>query len=608
MTSKSLNATFALAAATVISSLALAPAAYSAPASTAGRATTANAPASAGRAPDLVLIHGVVLTMNAQGMIAEAVAVSGDQITDVGTTARIKALAGPSTRVIDLEGKTLLPGFVDPRVLGPFGFWETFAGISLTAGGGVPAGTQEEIQVPIATWMEAHKPAPGAWVVAAGFNPRMALSRKLKRDFADRIAPDNPLLILSLDHHVALLNAKGIAAVGLKDLKFPEESGEVERDASGEPTGFLREAPVFLVMNAIWERLPDQARRDATAAFNAAAGRFGLTTAGIPLAGPADAAAAEALLKQGDLSVRTVLQPFALNRGASQALEAYGRDGKSPDPDRILIGPAIQVIDGTPMGGGAALFQPYKDARWTSGTLNVAPDEVDALVASWHAGQAGVAFEASGSLASHVVLDATERAVGDGAPGAWTPGRPVLRVDGFDLVSAHDRSRLPILARAGAVVAVQPSLLPFRIFMANAIGDERMQDALPYKSLVDAGVSVALSSDWPMTSQTFQPTQLVEWAVTRTGFRKEEALRASTAGAARALGLDARIGSIEPGKKADFVVLDRDPLDPSIKPEDLSEIPVRMTFLGGSIVYEDRTTASAAAPRRPANSASAGGR
>jgi predicted amidohydrolase YtcJ len=155
------------------------------------------------------------------------------------------------------------------------------------------------------------------------------------------------------------------------------------------------------------------------------------------------------------------------------------------------------------------------------------------------------------------------------------------------------------------VVTLQPTLFPYRIFMANALGDAQMQQAMPYKALVDAGVPVALGSDWPMSSQTFQPTQIMEWAITRTGWRAEEglsreqALKGCTTDAARALGMESRVGSIEAGKKADLVVLDRDPLDPAVPTDALSDIAVRMTIRGGEVVYENRGT-DATARRRPA--------
>jgi hypothetical protein len=213
------------------------------------------------------------------------------------------------------------------------------------------------------------------------------------------------------------------------------------------------------------------------------------------------------------------------------------------------------------------------------------------------------------------MLDAAEHAVREQIPAPAT--RPLLRVDGLELVSASDKARLPLLAKAGVVVTLQPTLFPYRIFMANALGDARMQQALPYKSLVEAGIPVALSSDWPMSSQTFQPTQIMEWAITRTGWRAEEglsreqALKGCTTDAAKALGLESRLGSIEAGKKADLVVLDRDPLDPAVPTDALSDIAVRMTIRGGEVVYENRS-ADATARRRPAGgpvtAASAGGR
>ena len=558
---------------------------------------------SSSSAVNLILVNGTVVTMNAQGMVAQAVAVSGDRIVEVGQNARIRSLAGPSTQVIDLEGRTLVPGFIDARVLGPFGFWELLLGVSLVDDKGTPAGSPEDVERLIKAGVAARKPQPGAWVVAAGFNPRMPQVRKLRRELTDRACPDNPLLVLSLDHHVALLNGKAIERVGLKGLQFPDGSGDVDRDASGEPTGLVREAPVFLVMNKVWESLPDTVRRAATAQFVNAATRFGLTTAGFSLALPVDAQDAEALLKEGDLSLRAVLQPLGLNQEASRALGAYAHEKKSPDPDQILVGPEVRMLDGTSIGGGAALFQAYNDARWTSGLLTMSPEGLDAVLTAWASGQKGATVEASGSLASHLVLDAAERAVR--APGASPAGRPLLRVDGMELVSASDRARLPLLAQAGVVVTLQPTLFPYRIFMASALGDALMQQALPYKALVDAGVPVALGSDWPMSSQTFQPTQIMEWAITRTGWRAEEglsreqALKGCTADAARALGLESRVGSIEAGKKADLVVLDRDPLDPAVPTDALSDIAVRMTIRGGEVVFENRA-ADATARRRPA--------
>ena len=118
--------------------------------------------------PDLVLLNGVVLTMDKGGSTAEAVAVAGDRIVAVGTTAQIRALAGPAARIVDLQGRTLLPGFVDSRIHGPFGFWELASGATLADKSGSPLSQPDEVESALREIMTSRKPAPYEWVVAAG--------------------------------------------------------------------------------------------------------------------------------------------------------------------------------------------------------------------------------------------------------------------------------------------------------------------------------------------------------------------------------------------------------------------------------------------------------
>jgi predicted amidohydrolase YtcJ len=219
-----------------------------------------------------------------------------------------------------------------------------------------------------------------------------------------------------------------------------------------------------------------------------------------------------------------------------------------------------------------------------------------------------VVLDASGSLAVHlVVLDASEQT--KASSGGSGEAKRVLRINGLELLEGADRARLPLLAESGLVVSLQPTLFPYRIYLANALGDERMKQAMPYRSLVDAGITVAINSNWPMSAATFQPTQVLRWAVTRTGWRPEEALSmeqalcAYTAGAARALGLGDQVGSIEAGKKADLVVLDRNPLELAATPDALPAVSVRMTVASGNVVFEER---SVTAVRRQPASAAAG--
>lgn len=535
----------------------------------------------------LLLVNGRVVTMDKAGTVAEAVAVSGDRVVAVGTTAGIRALAGSGTRTIDLEGRAVLPGFIDPRIHGPFGFWEASFSAALIESDGSPMSRPESIEARLKQWIVERKPAAGDWLVAAGFNPKLSVTRGFDRTLADRIAPDNPLLMLSLDHRVALVNGRAIEAGALKGL-------DARLDSQGAPTGLVRESAVLLLMNRVWGLQSENVRRDATQRFQETAARFGITTVGSPMMVPEDLKTAETLISEGRMPVRLVASALGANEIAHAAFTEYRDARKSPDPDRLAIGPALYELDGTLISWGAARFQPYKDSSWTTGLLAMPPAAIERLVRTSAVGsdaRDGVAIEANGELAVHLLFDALEK----------DPSTRV-RADSLEAIDGFDRERLSRVAKTGLVALLQPTRFPFRLFVQASIGEEQMAHAMPYRTLVEAGVPVAISSDWPMTAQTFRPAQLIEWAVTRAGWLPEEgltvaqALRACTIDAARALGLQDRLGSIEPGKKADLVVLDRDPRDLASTPEQISEIAVRLTVAGGSIEFEDRADPKAALP------------
>src|SRR5262245_5800024 len=574
-------------------------------------ATPAAAPGSqttgAPERASLVLVNATVLTLDASDMVAQAIAIQGNRILAVGKNDDMRKVGGAAARVIDLKGKTILPGFIDSRVNGPFGYWEWSAGVRLADADGSPLGKFEDVEAAVKTWIAAHKPTVGQWLVAAGFDPRLAASRKFDRELADRAAPDHPLLMLSFDHRAALLNGKGIEALDLKTAA-KNWGADVGLDAKGDPTGLVREGPVFRVMNRVWEQVPERTRHDSMQVFLDAATRSGITTVGVPLAVPADLATAETLIKAGEMPAHMVFGAYGANEEARQALDAYARDQRSPDPDRLSIGPPLYFLDGTPFAWRAALFQPYEDAPWTAGLLSMSPENIGALFDGQGARSGGAILDASGSLAVHLLLDASERA--RHAEGEAHGAALLMRADGLNVIAPSDRARLASLASSGLVVTVQPTRLPYRVYLTRAIGDGRADQALSCRTLVDAGVPLAINSDWPMTSQTFQPTQVMEWAVTRTGWRPEEgltipqALRAYTSGAARALLLQDRVGTIEVGKRADLVVLDQNPLDLAATPDGLSDILVRMTISSGEVVFEDRKS-PAPAPARAAAARSA---
>src|SRR5262249_29368599 len=133
--------------------------------------------------------------------------------------------------------------------------------------------------------------------------------------------------------------------LSLKTLEYPEGSGQVDKDAKGEPTGVQRELPVFLAMNRVWSQVPPELRRQAMASFLDAASRFGITTVGTPLAVGADLETAEALLKDHELPIRVVAQALGPNAEARQALDSYAK--KAPSSDQVQVGPPVYQVDGS---------------------------------------------------------------------------------------------------------------------------------------------------------------------------------------------------------------------------------------------------------------------
>src|SRR5262245_33126448 len=205
---------------------------------------------------ELILYNGTILTMDKAHSTGQAVAITGDQIVGVGTDTEMRALSGKSTRMVDLQGMTVLPGFIDSRVIGPFGYWEALHGVRLTDDAGTPMSSADDIAAAVKAFMDARKADAGQWVVAAGFDPRLDGTRRFTKEWADEMVPNQPFLMLSLDHHIALANTQAIEKLSLKTLAYPEGSGQVDKDPKGEPTGVLREVPVFLAMNGVWNQVP----------------------------------------------------------------------------------------------------------------------------------------------------------------------------------------------------------------------------------------------------------------------------------------------------------------------------------------------------------------
>jgi hypothetical protein len=529
---------------------------------------------------DLVLTNGVVHTVDAKRPRAEAVAVRAGRIAAVGSAAELRPLVGPKTRVLDLAGRTVVPGFDDSHahMLG-IGFARLDVDLTGTR-------SWSEVVERVATAVRTRR--PGEWVRGRGWHegkwdaPAPGAVRGFPTHHAlSAVSPANPVVLERADGHAVLANARAMALRGITRATAPPEGGEIIRDAAGEASGVFVDNAERLV--AAPERSADEVRRALELAMDEclSKGVTSLTDAGAGtdvIALYREAAAAGRL--------RTRLYVMAAGLPTMRALER-------PDPGNGFL--AVRAVklyaDGALGSRGAALLEPYADDPGHSGLLVTPPEEILEAVrfALAHGFQVGT--HAIGDRANRIVLDAYEKAMTE-HPGAREPR---LRIEHAQILDAAD---IPRFARLGVLAAMQGIHCPSdRPWAPARLGEGRVKEgAYAWRKLLDAGARVLNGTDAPV--EDLSPIQNFHATVTRQdasgrppgGFdpdqklTRREALRTMTLDAAYGSFAEREKGSIEAGKLADLVVLSQDIL--SVPDDRLLQTRVEMTILDGRVLYE----------------------
>jgi predicted amidohydrolase YtcJ len=520
-----------------------------------------------------------VLTLDARNRRVEGFAVAQGRIVAVGGTREIKALAGSRTRRHDLGGATVIPGFNDAHchVLS-FGLSLLHVDLGSTTSVG---------DIVAAVGARGRRTPTGGWVIGRGYNDnKLRELRHPRRQDLDAVAPGHPVWLGHTSGHMGAANSMALRVARItRDTPDPE-GGVIDRDATGEPTGLMKETAQRLVTRAI----PPVSRDDAKAALAAAGKRFvaeGLTSVQDARAGslvPHELRAYQEATAEGGLPTRTslLLDVEALPMGADGHLEfGFGlRSGFGSD--RLMLAGIKIFLDGSLIGRTAAMTAPYASDPDTRGFLLKTEDklrgQVDAATrAGWQVG-----MHAIGDRAIDVAVALVDATMGARAKKL----RPRVEHCGVmrrDLIGA--------VRRRGMVIVTQPRFITelgdgFR----RALGEERLRYCYPMKSL--RGCRVAFSSDRPVVDGA--PLGGIEAAVTqRTGSGAAyvpaerigvlDAIRWYTAGAAFAQFQEHALGSLEPGKWADFCALARDP--ERVAPSEIAKLDVVLTAVGGEIVY-----------------------
>ena len=528
---------------------------------------------------DLILVNGKVWTGDAERPWAEAVAVRGGTILAVGTTAEMRKFSPSGMKLVDLGGALLLPGFIDSHTHFLAG------GFALKSLDLRKARSRSQFVALVAA--KARELGPGRWILNGDWDHQQFDPPELPRkDWIDAVTPDNPVCVNRFDGHMILANSAALKLSGVTAKTPVPAGGEIVRDpATGEPTGILKDAAMDLVYAQVPEPTFAEKLEAAEASMRLAA-ENGVTS----VHEMADAASFEVfqdLARRGRLSTRvTIYIPIT-------EVETLSRlKMRSPFGSAYLKLAGLKgFMDGSLGSATAYFFEPYTDDPTTSGLLHgqMFPDGVmeKRILEADRAGLQ-LAIHAIGDRAISMLLDMYEK-----AQAANGPRDRRWRVEHAQHIRPADVARF---GKLGLIAAVQPyHAIDDGRWAEKKIGPGRVRTTYAFESLRRAGAKLAFGSDW--TVAPLSPILGIYAATTRRtldgmnpgGWVPEEkvsvaeAVRAYTANGAFAEFAESFKGTIEPGKAADLVALDRNIF--AAPPEEIGGARVEMTIFDGKIIY-----------------------
>ncbi|AHE97192.1 metal-dependent hydrolase [Thioalkalivibrio paradoxus ARh 1] len=544
---------------------------------------------------------GTVVTVEEGQPLAEAVAVGGGRILAVGSEAEIMALASPGTEIVELDGATVLPGFIDahghfmnaPQIVG----W-----VNVSSPPVGPVTSIPEIVTTIRAFMDERRPASGEWVIGYGYDPTvLSDGRELTRDDLDPHFPDNPVMLIHVSGHGCVLNSAGFGIVGIDENTPTPEGGVILRkEGSNEPAGLVMET-AFL---PIFAHMPQPSQEQLLGVLGDAQEIYtshGVTTA---QEGATNKDDLEFLLRaadEGHLVIDVVSLPIVFDVPA--LLREYAPDfrgGPMELPDtaaqsfgryrnRLKLAGIKLVLDGSPQGKTAFWSEPLltggpEGEEDYVGAPMVPPEMVTAAVAEFVDKGIQVFSHANGDAAIDMIIDAL-RAAG------------VTAADGRRDCVIHSQFVRPDQLAAYAELGMTPSFFTAHTFFWGDVhlentGPERAAFISPMAAAYERGLRCSNHSDFSVTPM--DPFLMMQSAMlrrSRSGVVLGPDQRVDALTALRSLTIDAAWqifeddtkGSIAPGKLADLVIVDRNPLD--VDPEQLLALQVIETFKEGESVY-----------------------
>ncbi|WP_260286413.1 amidohydrolase [Peribacillus aracenensis] len=526
---------------------------------------------------DVVFVNGQVISVDSDNRILEAVAVKRNRIEAVGTNEEIKHWIGERTKVIDLQGRSLLPGFIDSH-LHLIGYGRTRLAINCK-----DASIQSNVDIIGKLQRKAVSTPAGSWIVATGYNERAMLEGRYltRHELDDEVSTEHPILIIRTCGHIMIANSKALELAGVNEQSVDPEGGVFGRDESRRLNGLLVEAAMDPVKHAMNPTEQDLARAAEIASRDFVS--LGITT--IHDAGgfePVNMRILQQSVRSGRLKVRVyamVVHEPNFNRMRQTCLSTGLGD------ERFRIGPAKIFIDGASSVPTLATRQPYETNPEDSGILYYTQENMnDALIAAHRDGYQ-ITAHAQGDWAIEMLLNTFEEALRQ-----YPRDNHRHRIEHAGLAMPDLIERM---AKLGIVTVPNPNFFTeFGDIYIKHFGARR-DYFYPIGSCLKAGIVVAGASDSPVSN--CNPLIGIHGAVNRltpsgtvVGEEQKisvmEAIRMYTWSGAYASFEEDRKGSIEVGKLADLVVLNDRILDVTI--DSIDQLRVEMTMIDGEIVYE----------------------
>jgi len=552
-------------------------------------------PAATTTAADYVFHNGPIYTVAEATPWAKAVAVKGNRIVHVGDEAQAMAMAGPGTKVIDLNGKLLLPGFVEGHI-------HPFLGAFLTSGVDLQVPTLPDALARVEQYAKQNPTGP---IRGFGWRVDMFPPEGPTRADLDKILPDRPAFFFAIDGHSLWANSKALQMAGV-DRNTPDPIPRFSyyaRDKDGEPTGYVLEVNAVLsLVNAV-EPISPEAMGKLMQGWLPKAAAAGITTvfdAGVPPIG-SDQAAVIALYtdveKRGELPFRVVASYTVKAPPFDDAVTQLADIRKRVATELVQVNVVKIIGDGSQEGYTAWLLEPYADKPDSIGASPFTVEQWHTLIGQVDAAGFDVHVHACGERTARTALDAIEKAIAANKPRERR--HAIAHLVYVDNADNPRFGKLGVTAQFSANwMSADPDTMQN---MLERYGPARQSNLYRPNSVLKSGGRISFGTDWPAAGyfSTYKPLDSIQVAVTRQLIGKPDApvlqpaderlpvaaaIRANTLGAAHQIRMDDKVGSLEVGKLADLIVLDRNILEGD--PHDIHSAKVTMTMMNGAIRHQ----------------------